>query len=89
MSLFYSCVYFANRSSFDQIREMHRSKNLSSEENIYLTKFQVVELDSSVTPAHVNILSCNESKKDATKARKLSAVAKINFYDIKHIALEI
>ena len=39
MSLFYSCVYFANRSSFDQIREMHRPKNLSSEENIYPTKF--------------------------------------------------
>ena len=49
----------------------------------------MVEPDSSVPPAHVNILSWNESKKDATKARKLSAVAKINFYDIKYIALEI
>ena len=65
------------------------SQNLSSEENIYPTKFLVVEVDSAVRPARVNILSSHESKKDATEAWKASAVAKIDFYDISHSVLEI
>ena len=80
---------FVNSSTFEEIREMDMSQNLSSEENIYPTKFQVVEVDSSVRPAHVTILSSHDSKKDASEAWKSSAVAKIDIYDISHSVLEI
>ena len=49
----------------------------------------MVEVDSSVRPARVTILSSHESKEDATEAWKASAVAKIDFYDISHSVLEI
>ena len=62
---------------------------LSSEGNIYPTKFQVVEVDSFVRPARVTILSSHDSKKDASGAWKSSAVAKIDIYDISYSALEI
>ena len=65
------------------------AQNLTSEGNFHPSKFQVVEVDSSVRPARVTILSSHESKKDATEARKSSAFAKIDFYNIRHIALEI
>ena len=64
-------------------------KNLNSDRTFHLSKFQVVEVDSSVRPARVTILSSHESKEDATKAWKASAVAKIDFYDISHSVLEI
>ena len=63
--------------------------NLNSEKTFHLSKFQVVEVDSSIRPAHVTILSSHESKEDATEAWKASAVAKIDFYDISHSVLEI
>ena len=65
------------------------AQNLSSEGNFHPSKFQVVEVDSSVRPARVTILSSHESKEDAIEARKSSAVAKIDFYDISHSVLEI
>ena len=37
------------------------SQNLSSEGNFHPSKFQVVEVDSSVRPACVTILSFHES----------------------------
>ena len=65
------------------------AKNLTSDKTFHLSKFQVVEVDSSVRPARVTILSSHESKEDATEAWKASAVAKIDFYDISHSVLEI
>ena len=64
-------------------------KNLNSDRTFHLSKFQVVEVDSSVRPARVTILSSHESKEDATEAWKASAIAKIDFYDISHSVLEI
>ena len=49
----------------------------------------MVEVDSSVRPDRVTILSSDESKEDATEAWKASAEAKIDFYDISHSVLEI
>ena len=40
------------------------AQNLSTECNFHPSKFQVVEVDSSVRPARVTILSSHESKKD-------------------------
>ena len=80
---------FVNRSTFDEVGEMDISQNLSSEENIYPAKFQVVEVDRSVRSARVTILSFHESKKDAIEAWKSSAVADIDIYDISHSVLEI
>ena len=74
---------------FDEIGEMYMAQNISSEGNFHTSKFQVVEVDSSVRPARVTILSSHESKEDATEAWKASAVAKIDFYDISHSVLEI
>ena len=65
------------------------AKNLNSDKTFHLPKFQVIEVDSSVRPARVTILSSHESKEDATEAWKASAVAKIDFYDISHSVLEI
>ena len=65
------------------------ANNLTSDKTFHLSKFQVVEVDSSVRPARVTILSSHESKEDATEAWKASAVAKIDFYDISHSVLEI
>ena len=65
--------------TFDKIGEMYMNQNLSSEGNFHPSKFQVVEVDSSVRPARVTILSSNESKEDATEVWKASAVAKIDF----------
>ena len=65
------------------------AQNLNSDKTFQLSKFQVVEVDSSVRPARVTILSSHESKEDATEAWKASAVAKIDFYDISHSVLEI
>ena len=55
----------------------------------HLPKYQLVEVDSSVRPARVTVLSCHENKKEATKAWKASAVAKIDFYDISHSVIEL
>ena len=63
--------------------------NLNSEKTLHFAKFKVVEVDSSVRPARVTILSSHESKEDATQAQKASAAAKIDFYDISHSVLEI
>ena len=65
------------------------SQDMNLEKTFHLFKFQVVEVDSSVRPARVTILSSHESKEDATEAWKASAVAKIDFYDISHSVLEI
>ena len=65
------------------------TQNMNLEKTFHLPKFQVVEVDSSVRPARVTILSSHESKEDATQAQKASAVAKIDFYDISHSVLEI
>ena len=65
------------------------AQKLSSEANFHPSKFQVVEVDSSIRPARVTILSSHESKEDATEAWKVFAVAKIDFYDISHSVLEI
>ena len=65
------------------------SQDMNLENTFHLSKFQVVEVDSSVRPARVTILSSHESKEDATEAWKASAVAKIDFYDISHSVLEI
>ena len=65
------------------------AQNLSSARNFHPSKFQVVEVDSSVRPARVTIWSSHEGKEDATEAWKASAVAKIDFYDISHSVLEI
>ena len=65
------------------------SQDMNLEKTFHLSKFQVVEVDSSVRPARVIILSSHESKEDATEAWKASAVAKIDFYDISHSVLEI
>ena len=43
-------------------------QNLSSEGNFHPSKFQVVEVDSSVRPARVTILSSHESKEDTSEA---------------------
>ena len=64
-------------------------QNLSSEGNFHPSKFQVVEVDSSVRPARVTISLSDESKEDTTEAWKASAVAKINIYEISHSVLEI
>lgn len=52
-------------------------------------KYQLVEVDSSVRPARVTVLSLHNNKEDATEAWKASAFAKIDFYDISHSVLEI
>ena len=65
------------------------SQDMNLEKTFRLSKFQVVEVDSSVRPARVTILSSHGSKKDATEAWKASAIAKIDFYDISHSVLEI
>ena len=49
----------------------------------------MVEVDSSVRPARVTILSSHESKKDVIKGWKPSAVAEFDIYDISHSVLEI
>ena len=82
-------INFVNPSTFDKLVEMDMAKNLNSEKTFHLSKFQVVEVDSSVRPARVTILSSHESKEDATEAWKASAIAKIDFYDISHSVLEI
>ena len=82
-------IYFVNPSTFDEIGEMDMSQDMNLEKTFHLSKFQVVEVDSSVRPARVTILSSHESKEDATEAWKASAVAKIDFYDISHSVLEI
>jgi hypothetical protein len=82
-------INFVNPSTFDEIGEMDMSQNLNLKKTFHLPKFQVVEVDSSVRPARVTILSSHESKEDATEAWKASAVAKIDFYDISHSVLEI
>ena len=51
--------------------------------------YQLVEIDSSVRPAQVTILSVHQNKDDATEAWKASAFAKIDFVDISHRILEI
>ena len=82
-------IYFVNPSTFDEIEEMDMSQDMNLEKTFHLSKFQVVEVDSSVRPARVTILSSHESREDATEAWKASAVAKIDFYDISHSVLEI
>lgn len=82
-------INFVNPSTFDEIGEMDMSQDMNLEKTFHLSKFQVVEVDSSVRPARVTILSSHESKEDATEAWKASAVAKIDFYDISHSVLEI
>ena len=61
----------------------------STTEQAHLPKYQLVEVDSSVRPARVTVLSCHENNKEATKAWKASAVAKIDFYDISHSVIEL
>ena len=82
-------INFVNPLTFDERGERDMAQNLNSDKTFQLSKFQVVEVDSSVRPARVTILSSHESKEDATEAWKASAVAKIDFYDISHSVLEI
>ena len=82
-------INFVNPSTFDEIGEMDMSQDMNLEKTFHLSKFQVAEVDSSVRPARVTILSSNESKEDATESWKASAAAKIDFYDISHSVLEI
>jgi hypothetical protein len=82
-------INFVNPSTFYEIGEMDMSQDMNLEKTFHLTKFQVVQVDSSVRPARVTILSSHESKEDATEAWKASAVTKIDFYDISHCVLEI
>ena len=82
-------INFVNPTTLDEIGEMCMAQNLNSEKTLHFAKFKVVEVDSSVRPARVTILSSHESKEDATEAWKASAVAKIDFYDISHGVLEI
>ena len=65
------------------------TQNMNLEKTFHLPKFQMVEVDSSVRPARVTILSSHENKKDAIETQKSSAVAKVDFYDISHSVLEI
>ena len=65
------------------------SHDMNLAKTFHLSKFQVVEVDSSVCPARVTILSSHESKEDAAEAWKASALARIDFYDISHSVLEI
>ena len=65
------------------------SQDMNLEKTFHLSKFQVVEVDSSVRPARVTILSSHDSKKDASEAQKSCAEAKIDIYDISHSVLEI
>ncbi|MGC6439733.1 MAG: hypothetical protein ACON4Q_03740 [Candidatus Puniceispirillaceae bacterium] len=60
----------------------------SAAQQTHFPKYQLVEVDSSVRPARVTVLSCHESKEEATEAWKASAVAKIDFYDISHSVVE-
>ena len=82
-------INFVNPTTFDEVREIYMAQDMNLEKTFHLSKFQVVEVDSSVRPARVTILSSHESKEDATEAWKASAVAKIDFYDISHSVLEI
>ena len=52
-------------------------------------KYQVVEVDSSIRPARVTILSTHSDHEDATKAWKASAFANIDYYDISHSIVEV
>ena len=52
-------------------------------------KYQVVEVDSSIRPARVKILSTHMNHDDATKAWKASAFANIDYYDISHSIIEV
>lgn len=65
------------------------SLSTSVAEQTHHPKYQVVEVDSSVRPARVTVLSFHDSKEDATEAWKASAFAKIDFYDISHSVLEV
>ena len=82
-------IYFVNPSTLDQIGEIDMTQNMNLEKTFHLPKFQMVEVDSSVRPASVTILSSHENKEDATEAWKASAAAKIDFYHISHSVLEI
>ena len=55
------------------------SQDMNLEKTFHRSKFQVVEVGSSVRPARVTILSSHESKEDATEARKASVLAEIDF----------
>ena len=66
---------------------MPRTK--SHPKNMPTPKYQLVEVDSSVRPARVTVLSVHSNKDDATEAWKASAFAKIDFYDISHSVLEL
>ena len=61
----------------------------SASTQAHLAKYQLVEVDSSVRPARVTVLSCHKSKEEATEAWKASAMAKIDFYDISHSVIEL
>ena len=58
-------------------------------ETTTIPKYQLVEVDSSVRPARVTVLSVHNNKEDAAEAWKASAFAKIDFYDISHSVLEL
>jgi len=66
---------------------MSLTKHLAKQ--THAPKYQLVEVDSSVRPAIVTVLSFHENRQDATEAWKASAFAKIDFYDISHSVLEL
>ena len=66
---------------------MSLTKHLTKQ--THTPKYQLVEVDSSVRPARVTVLSFHENKEDATEAWKASAFAKIDFYDISHSVLKL
>ena len=65
------------------------SLTTSTTEQAHFPKYQLVEVDSSVRPARVTVLSCHKSREEATEAWKASAVANIDFYDISHSVIEL
>ena len=54
-----------------------------------LAKYQLVEVDSSVRPARVTVLSTHDTEAEAKSAWKASAFSKIDFYDISHSIIEV
>ena len=60
----------------------------STTEQAHLAKYQLVEVDSSVRPARVTVLSCHESKKKRLRHGKRQP-SQIDFYDISHSVVEL
>ena len=51
--------------------------------------YQLLEIDSSVRPAQVKLLSVHSNQEEAAKAWKSSAFAHIDFMEISHRILKV